>query len=144
MNAGFAAYEQLLAEISRQVTRMDEWGYALALRFGAYDRLHGQASLVSGGNLTITCGFHVNRADERVLSFGIAILPRDDRCELRVMAAHERACTRLFHWSAPTIVVAAPDQLAAGFDRAFAALDTAVALPEIAAEFAAIRPPPPG
>jgi hypothetical protein len=139
MNPGFAAHEQLLAEISRQVTRMDEWGYALALRFGAYDRIHGQAHMVPGGNLTVSCGFHVDRTTERRLFCGIEIILRDDRCELLVAAGHEDADAMLFRWPAPTIVVTAPDQLADGFDRAFAALDTTIVLPEIAEQFAAIR-----
>jgi hypothetical protein len=142
MNTGFAAHEQLLAEISRQVTRMDEWGYGLALRFEAYDRLHGQAHMVSVGNLTVSCGFHVDRAAKRHLFFGIELVLRDNRCELLVTAGHEDANVALFRWAAPTIVVAAPDQLAGGFDRAFAALDTAIALPEISEQFAAIRARP--
>lgn len=132
MDASIQHAGQFLSSVDQLVARMDEWGYSLALRFGAYDRAHAQARMIPGGHFSISCGFAVARKTHRWLTFAIGITQKCEQWLVTVTAEDEDEDQGHFRWESPPISVSSLDEFSAAIDRIFALLESAIGFAQVA------------
>ena len=139
MSPDMQAAGRFLTVLENVVTRIDDWGYSLALRFEAYDRANGEARMLRGGHFSVSCGFAIDRQTHRWLTFAVSITQEVEQWLVVVTAEDEDEGRSYFHWVSPSMAASSLDSLAETLDRAFVILDESLQLPEVGAAFAAIR-----